>query len=107
MAVKVRVPAPLQKMTGAPEIQGTGATVGEVIASLEKSYPGVGSKLCDPATGKVRRYLNVFVNDQDVRFLQGEATPVKDGDEMSIVPAIAGGNACGVRSSAFGVGRGC
>lgn len=94
MPVKVRVPAPLQKLTGnQPEIQGTGATVAEVIASLESKHPGVKDKLCDPATGKVRRYLNVFVNDQDVRFLQGEATAVKDGDEMSIVPAIAGGRA--------------
>lgn len=92
MPVKVRVPAPLQKLTGGkPEIQGAGGTVNEVIASLEVAYPGVKDKLCDPATGKVRRYLNVFVNDKDVRFLQGEATAVKDGDEMSIVPAIAGG----------------
>ena len=63
----------------------------DVISSLEAKFPGVKDKLCDPATGKVRRYLNVFVNDQDVRFLKGEATPVKDGDELSIVPAIAGG----------------
>ncbi len=92
MPVNVRVPAPLQKMTGGlPQIQGAGATVGEVIASLDVKFPGVKDKLCDPATGKVRRYLNLFLNDQDVRFLQGEATLVKEGDELSIVPAIAGG----------------
>jgi sulfur-carrier protein len=92
MPVKVRVPAPLQKLTGGKaEINGAGATVGDVIASLDTEFPGVKDKLCDPATGKVRRYLNVFVNDKDVRFLQGDATPVKEGDEMSIVPAIAGG----------------
>ncbi len=94
MPVTVRVPAPLQKLTGGqPAIEGAGVTVGEVIASLDTKYPGVKDKLCDPATGKVRRYLNVFLNDKDVRFLEGEATAVKEGDEMSIVPAIAGGAA--------------
>jgi len=92
MGVKVRVPAPLQKLTGnQPEIEGAGATVFDVISSLETKYPGIKDKLRDPATGKVRRYLNIFLNEKDVRFLQGEATPVKDGDELSIVPAIAGG----------------
>ncbi|NUN50135.1 MAG: MoaD/ThiS family protein [Candidatus Brocadiae bacterium] len=91
MGIKVRVPAPLQKLTGSAEVQADGTTVAEVIAGMEKAFPGVKDKLCDPATGKVRRYLNVFVNQQDARFLQGEATPVKDGDEISIVPAIAGG----------------
>jgi molybdopterin synthase sulfur carrier subunit len=91
MPVTVRVPAPLQKITGAPEVQVAGNTVAEVIAAMDTRHPGVKDKLCDPASGKVRRYLNVFVNDQDVRFLKGEETAVKDGDQVSIVPAIAGG----------------
>ncbi|MBI3269386.1 MAG: MoaD family protein [Planctomycetes bacterium] len=91
MAIKVRVPAPLQKVLGNKvEVEGTGANLGELIGNLEKSYPGVRARLCDDG-GRLRRYLNVYVNEQDVRGLAGEATALKDGDEVAIIPAIAGG----------------
>ncbi|MBI5369289.1 MAG: MoaD family protein [Planctomycetes bacterium] len=91
MAIKVRVPSPLQKMTGnQAEVEGTGATLGELLANLDKTYPGVRTRVCDDG-GKLRRYLNVYVNSQDVRLLAQEATALKDGDEVAIIPAIAGG----------------
>ena len=91
MPVTVRIPTPLQKLTNnLAEVQGAGATLKELIEDLERRYPGVKERICDE-TGKIRRFVNVFVNEEDVRFQQGEATPVKDGDEVSIIPAIAGG----------------
>ena len=89
----VRIPTPLRKLTnGKEEVSATGATVGALIASLESQYPGIKERICDE-TGKVRRFVNIFANDEDIRFLQNLDTPVKDGDEVSIVPAIAGGMA--------------
>lgn len=89
--IKVRIPSPLQKLTkNQAEVSCEGANVGELIANLEKSYPGIKDRICDE-TGKLRRFVNVYVNDEDVRFLNREATQIKDGDEISIVPAIAGG----------------
>jgi molybdopterin synthase sulfur carrier subunit len=67
-----------------------GVTIAEVLTSLETAYPGIKERLCD-ADGNIRRFINVFVNDEDVRFLEETATVVKDSDEISIVPAIAGG----------------
>jgi sulfur-carrier protein len=91
MAVTVLIPTPLQKLTnGQPEVKAEGATVGELVASLETTFPGIKERLCD-ANGKLRRFVNVYVNSEDIRFQQNEETPVKDGDEVSIVPAIAGG----------------
>jgi len=91
MAVKVRIPTPLQKITNnQPEVAASGGTVAEVIQSLNQSYPQLKERLCDDA-GKLRRFINVFVNDEDIRFLKGDQTPVKDGDDVSIIPAIAGG----------------
>lgn len=91
MSTQVRIPTPLRKLTGDQEIvPAEGATVGEIFASLETSYPGLGERILDEA-GNVRRFVNVFVNDEDIRFLQDKETPVKDTDEISIVPAIAGG----------------
>lgn len=91
MSVSVRIPTPLRKLTGgADEVAVDGTTVGEVIESLEAAHPGLKERLCDDA-GEIRRFVNVYVNDEDVRFLQGRATALKDGDELSIVPAIAGG----------------
>ncbi len=91
MAVKVRIPTPLQKLTGnQAEVSAEGATLKDVIDALEKSYPGFRDRICDE-TGKIRRFVNVFVNEEDVRFAQGEATVLKAGDEVSIIPAIAGG----------------
>lgn len=94
MAVTVRIPTPLQKLTGdKAEVQAEGATVQDLLASLEKQFPGLKERLCDPASGRLRRFVNVYVNEEDIRFLKQESTPVKDGDEVSIIPAIAGGSA--------------
>ncbi len=91
MSVSVRIPTPLRKLTGgADEVTIDGANVGEIIENLEAAHPGLKERLCDEA-GEIRRFVNVYVNDEDVRFLEGRATALKDGDEVSIVPAIAGG----------------
>jgi molybdopterin synthase sulfur carrier subunit len=88
---KVRIPTSLRKLTqGQEEVVVAGATVAEVIADLERSYPGIRERICDPQ-GALRRFVNLFANDEDIRFLQNLETPVKDTDELSIVPAIAGG----------------
>ena len=91
MAVTVRIPTPLQRLTnGQGEVQIAGSTVRDLVENLERSHPGIKERICDE-TGKLRRFVNVFVNEEDIRFLQGDQTPVKDGDEVSIIPAIAGG----------------
>jgi MoaD family protein len=87
----VRIPTPLRKLTqGAEEVTASGANVGELIADLERRYPGLKERICEES-GALRRFVNVFVRDEDIRFLQNLETPVKDSDEVSIVPAIAGG----------------
>jgi molybdopterin synthase sulfur carrier subunit len=87
----VRIPTPLRKLTkGLEEVPAAGATIGALIADLEKNYPGIKERLCDES-GQVRRFVNIFANEEDIRFLQNLDTPVKDTDEISIVPAIAGG----------------
>ncbi len=92
MLVKVRIPTPLQSLTGgASEVTAEGGTVRELIDDLERRYAGIKARLCDE-NGEVRRFVNIFVNDEDIRFLQGLDTPLKEGDEISIVPAIAGGS---------------
>jgi MoaD family protein len=91
MAIKVLIPTPLQKFTqDRAEIEASGNTVSELIDSLDAACPGLKSRLCDDE-GKLRRFLNVYVNEEDIRFLDGAATAIKDGDEVSIVPAVAGG----------------
>jgi MoaD family protein len=91
MAVTVLIPTPLQRLTnGQPEVKAEGATVEELIGSLETQFPGFKERLCD-ASGKLRRFANVYVNSEDIRFGQNEETPLKDGDEVSIIPAVAGG----------------
>ena len=91
MAIKVRIPTPLQTLTNnQPEVLIEGATVGELIEKLNSEYPGLKERVCDES-GKIRRFINIFVNEQDIRFLEKEKTAVKEGDEVSIVPAIAGG----------------
>lgn len=91
MGVRVRIPTPLRRFTGgSEEVSVTGATVGQAIEDLEGKHPGIKERLCDDA-GKVRRFVNLFVNNDDIRFLSGLETPVKEGDELAIVPAIAGG----------------
>lgn len=91
MAVKVLIPTPLRKYTGgAEEVEADGATLGEVIAALGQNYDGLSSRLVDDK-GEIRRFINVFLNEEDVRFLDGQATPVKAGDVVSLIPAVAGG----------------
>ncbi len=91
MAVKVRIPTPLQKLTGNQgEVQCEASNVNELLAELEKNHPGIRERLCD-ADGKLRRFVNVYVNEEDIRFLQGQDTALKSGDDISIIPAIAGG----------------
>jgi molybdopterin synthase sulfur carrier subunit len=91
MAVNVRIPTPLRKLTQDKEtVQATGATIHEIVENLEKQYPGLKERLCDER-GELRRFVNVYLNDEDIRFAQGRQTTVKDGDEISIIPAIAGG----------------
>ncbi len=91
MNIKVRIPTPLQKLTqNREEVSSSGETVSELIVNLEKSYPGIRERICDEQ-GKLRRFVNVYVNEEDIRFLKGEATLLKEGDEVSIIPAIAGG----------------
>ena len=87
----VRIPTPLRKLTqGKEEVSASGKNVSELIVDLEKNYPGLRERLCDDK-GQIRRFVNIFVKDEDIRFLQNLDTPVGDGDEVSIVPAIAGG----------------
>ena len=91
MSVTVRIPTPLRKMTGDRDIvTAVGGSLGQCIDALEGAYPGLKDRLCDEA-GEIRRFVNIYVNGEDVRFLQGLATAVADGDEVSIVPAVAGG----------------
>ncbi len=81
----------MRKLTNDQElVQAAGANIGELIENLENSYPGIKERLCDQ-NGNVRRFVNIFLNDEDIRFLEDKATVVKEGDEISIVPAIAGG----------------
>lgn len=87
----VRIPTPLRKLTeGKEEVSAAGATVSELISNLDKAYPGLKARICDD-TGQVRKFVNIFANDEDIRFLKNLDTPLKDSDEVSIVPAIAGG----------------
>ncbi len=91
MPITVRVPTPLQKLTqNQAEVKASGGNIKELIEDLEKKFPGIKERICDEA-GKVRRFINIYVNEEDVRFLQQDETLLKDGDEVSIIPAIAGG----------------
>jgi molybdopterin synthase sulfur carrier subunit len=87
----VLIPTPLQKLTNSLDIVSVaGANIGDIIDHLDKAYPGLKDRLCDEA-GNVRRFVNIYVNGEDIRFLAEKATPVSESDEISIVPAIAGG----------------
>lgn len=91
MAITVRIPTPLRRLTNNQEtVTGDGANLAELVENLGSQYPGLVERICDE-DGKLRRFINIYVNDEDVRFLQGKETPLKDGDEVSILPAIAGG----------------
>lgn len=91
MAVKVRIPTPLRKLTNDQEVvEVMATTIGGAIGELQGQFPGIKERLVDE-TGAVRRFVNVYVNEEDIRFLQNQQTVLKDGDEVSIIPAIAGG----------------
>jgi molybdopterin synthase sulfur carrier subunit len=88
---QVRIPTPLRKLTGDQElVTAEGSTIGDILTNLDQTFPGLGERIYDEQ-GNVRRFVNIFVNDEDIRFLDEKATQVKDTDEISIVPAIAGG----------------
>jgi sulfur-carrier protein len=91
MAVTVLIPTPLQKFTNdQATLQLQASTIQDLVEVMEQACPGVKNRLCSE-TGELRRFLNFYVNSEDIRFLEGMATPLKDGDEVSIVPAVAGG----------------
>ena len=88
---KIRIPTPLRKLTNNEEVVEVNAgTVGSAITELQSRYPGIKERLVDES-GAIRRFVNVYVNEEDIRFLQNQETPLKSGDEISIIPAIAGG----------------
>lgn len=91
MAVKVLIPTPLQKLTrDQATVECDGNNIVELLESLEQNCPGIKARLCDDK-GELRRFVNFYVNNEDIRFLQGAETPLQSGDEVSIIPAIAGG----------------
>ena len=105
MSILVRIPTPLRAMTkGQGELQAEAATVKDLINRLDQDYSGIKARLCEE-TGNIRRFINVYVNEEDIRFLQGTETPLQAGDEVSIVPAIAGGTSNGYGAPAIADGR--
>ncbi len=91
MMVRVRVPTPLRKLTnGVDEVNAQGNNVRALVEDLERNFPGIKERICDES-GKIRRFVNIYVNGDDIRFLQNLETSLKEGDNISIVPAIAGG----------------
>ncbi|MGB9766010.1 MAG: MoaD/ThiS family protein [Sulfurihydrogenibium sp.] len=92
MAVTVRIPTALRRVTqGQGEVTVEASNIAQLIDALEKEFPGMKERLVDE-NGEIRKFVNFFVNDEDIRFLQGKDTPLKDGDVVAIIPAIAGGN---------------
>ena len=91
MPIVVRIPTPLQKFTqNQSEVQVNGATIDGVVGELDAQFPGIRERLCDDS-GAIRKFINLYLNDEDIRFMDGEKTAVQDGDEVAIIPAIAGG----------------
>lgn len=91
MVIKVRIPTPLRKLTnGSDEVTATGANIAEIIEDLESNYPGLKERICEE-DGKLRRFVNIYLNDEDIRFKENMDTRLKENDELSIIPAIAGG----------------
>lgn len=91
MAIKVRIPTPLMKLTdNQSEVSAEGKTISDIINNLENQFNGIKDRICEE-NGSPRRFINIYINEEDIRFLEGEKTAVKDGDEISIIPAIAGG----------------
>jgi molybdopterin converting factor small subunit len=91
MTIKVRIPTPLMKLTdNQSEVSAEGGTISDIINNLESRFNGIKDRICEES-GAPRRFINIYINEEDIRFLEGESTVVKDGDEISIIPAIAGG----------------
>lgn len=91
MSITVRIPTPLRSATaGNSEVAVDASTVKEMVEALEAAHPGIRERICDES-GEIRRFVNVFVGDEDIRFLDGLNTPVADGTQVSIIPAVAGG----------------
>jgi MoaD family protein len=91
MSVKVRIPSPLLKLTNnQSEVSAEGDTIADILNNLESQFAGIKERICEES-GAPRRFINIYLNEEDIRFLEGENTPVKDGDDISIIPAIAGG----------------
>ena len=91
MTIKVRIPTPLMKLTdNQSEVSAEGKTISDVINNLENQFNGIKDRICEE-NGSPRRFINIYINEEDIRFLEGEMTAVKEGDEISIIPAIAGG----------------
>lgn len=92
MPVKIRIPAPLRKLTNdQPVVEVEGKTVQDLLVALDKKHPGLKERICDES-GQVRRFVNIFINGEDIRFKDGAKTTVSEGSEVSIIPAIAGGS---------------
>ena len=91
MAVSVKIPTPLRRLTDQQStVSAGGSDISEMIESLDGSFPGIKARLCDD-TGELRHFVNIYVNGEDIRYLDGTDTGLSDGDEVSIVPAVAGG----------------
>ena len=91
MSVKVRIPTPLMKLTNnQAEVTAEGGTIADILNNLESQFAGMKERICEE-NGTPRRFINIYLNEEDIRFLDGDKTKIKDGDEVSIIPAIAGG----------------
>ena len=91
MAITVRIPTPLRRLTqNLAEVETEGNNIETIIENLDSNYPGIKERICDDG-GNIRRFVNIYLNDEDIRFLDGKETVVSDGAEISIIPAIAGG----------------
>ena len=91
MPVKVRIPTPLMKLTNnQAEVTAEGGTIADMLNNLESQFAGMKERICEE-NGTPRRFINIYLNEEDIRFLDGDKTKIKDGDEVSIIPAIAGG----------------
>jgi molybdopterin synthase sulfur carrier subunit len=92
MAITVRIPTPLQGLTqNRAEVDAKGSNIKELVEDLDRQYPGIKERICDEA-GAIRRFVNIYLNDEDIRFIDGDSTAVREGDDVSIIPAIAGGS---------------
>jgi molybdopterin synthase sulfur carrier subunit len=91
VSVKVRIPTPLRKLTrNESEVDAAGGTIRELVDDLEKQFPGFKERMCDEQ-GELRRFVNVYVGEEDIRFLEGLDTKIPEGEQVSIIPAVAGG----------------